>query len=155
MKILKKQIFFGTLFTGILIAVTLLFISNFKQIDEMTLSAKYNLRGENRLDTSIILLYLDNIDISALGGWPLRRNYYALLVNVLKELNTKAIGLDIGLTEPNNDHPEHDDVLTNIIKNAGNVVLVGNFRSLKDGKPNLTSRPPEKTGYKLSEKVNF
>jgi transcriptional regulator with GAF, ATPase, and Fis domain/CHASE2 domain-containing sensor protein len=154
-KILKNQISFGILLTGILIAVTLVFFSSFRQIDEMTLTAKYNLRGETQLDSSIIVLYLDNNDIRALGGWPLRRNYYALLVNVLKDLGTKAIGLDIGLTEPNKDHPEHDDVLTNIIKNAGNVVLVSNFRSLKHGEPNLTSRPPEKTGYKLSGKVNF
>lgn len=121
----------------------------------MVLSAKYNLRGESRMDTSITLLYLDNNDITALGGWPLRRNYYALLVNVLSELNTKAIGLDIGLPEPNNDRPEHDDVLANVIKNSGNVVLVGNFKYVREGEPNLTSRPPERTGYKLTDKVNF
>ncbi len=152
---IKKQIFFGALLSIILIVITIVFFSSFKQVDEMVLSAKYNLRGESRMDTSIILLYLDNNDITALGGWPLRRNYYALLVNVLSELNTKAIGLDIGLPEPNNDRPEHDDVLANVIKNSGNVVLVGNFKYVREGEPNLTSRPPERTGYKLTDKVNF
>jgi len=76
----KKQLSFGIGLFIVLFGATLIFFSSFKQLDDLTLSLKYHARGENQTDSIIILLYLDNNDIAALGGWPLRRNYYALLV---------------------------------------------------------------------------
>jgi CHASE2 domain-containing sensor protein len=139
----------------VLFGATLIFFSGFKQLDDLTLSLKYYARGENQTDSTIILLYLDNNDIAALGGWPLRRNYYALLVKVLDELGAKAIGIDIGLIEPNTMQPEQDDVLSSIINNSKNVILACSFRTVKEGEPNLSSRPPENTGYKISHKMEF
>lgn len=145
----------GVAFITLLLILSFIFSDFIKQADENILTSKFRIRGESAPDSSVIILYLDNDDIRAIGGWPIKRNYYALVIKVLNELGAKVIGLDIALINPNVERPEYDDLLTNVVKSSGNVVLVGYFTSLTKDEPNLKSRLPEKTGYHTEEKVYF
>lgn len=146
------QILIGSVLTLFLIGVILLFPPLFSDLEEIFLNSKFTLRGEVKIDTSIVILYLDNDDITALGGWPLKRNYYALLINVLNELGAKVIGFGIALTEPNKERPEYDNLIANMVQKKNNVVLSGYFQSISNEGPNLTSRLPEGVGYRLDQK---
>ncbi len=146
------QILIGFVSTLFLIGIIFLFPSLFGDLDKNILHSKFALRGEMKIDTSIVILYLDNDDIAALGGWPLKRNYYALLINVLNELESKVIGFGIALTETNQERPEYDDLIANVVQKNNNVVLSSYFKSISNEGPNLTSRLPEGVGYRLDQK---
>ncbi len=148
-KNLLIQIIVGVVASLFLIGLILLFPQLFSSLEENVLNSKFNLRGESKIDTSIVILYLDNDDINALGGWPLKRNYYALLINVLNELGAKVIGFGIALTETNQERPEYDDLLANVVLKNKNVVFSSYFKSISNEEPNLTSRLPEGVGYRL------
>ncbi len=92
-------------------------------VDRGLLNQWYHVRGERQIDSSIVLLTLGNDDISALGGLPFKRNYYALLVAALHEAGAAAVGFDIGLTEPNHEFPAYDTVLSDVVRSSGNVVF--------------------------------
>ena len=78
--------------------------------------------GEKTADSNIVLIKIDQNDINMLG-WPLKRNYYALLINKLKKLNVAVIGFEIFLSPSSSYQSIYDDLLNNQIKKAGNVVL--------------------------------
>ncbi|MBI4810663.1 MAG: CHASE2 domain-containing protein, partial [Ignavibacteriales bacterium] len=122
---------------GISAIITVLLIMNlfpavFNFVDQAFLNDEYQLKGESKIDSSIVILYLSNSEIEALGGLPLKRTYYALVIDVLKELGVRAIGIDIAFYDANRKHPEYDILLSSVVKNAGNVVLSGYFRSVGD-----------------------
>lgn len=102
-------------------------------IDRFLLNTWYSLRGEQPADSSIVVLYFTGDDIAALGGLPLKRNYYALIIDVLREAGAGQIGVDLAFTEPDREHEEYDRVLTSTVRSAGNVVFGGYFRSLTSG----------------------
>lgn len=110
--------------------LTLLLSSPLEKIEHQLLETRYQLRGEIPADTNIVILYFDNDDIAALGGWPLRRNYYALLIDVLHQAGAAAIGIDVFFGERNHEYPEYDALLASTISKAGNVVLSSYFRSI-------------------------
>ena len=55
-------------------------------------------RGEINPDTNIIIIHFSEDDISRIGPWPIKRNYYALIINQLTNLGVKKIGLEIFLS---------------------------------------------------------
>jgi len=127
-----KYFFLGL---GITLVAVLLSVTSpdlFKRIDQGIVDEEYRLRGETKIDSSIVIVYFDNDDITALGGLPLKRSYYALLLQVLSELNVRAVGMDIAFTETNNGHSEYEDLLATVVERNGNVILGGYFRSLSD-----------------------
>ncbi|HTK81939.1 MAG TPA: CHASE2 domain-containing protein, partial [Bacteroidota bacterium] len=112
------------------IALSVLFSGAFGDMEQSVQGLKYRLRGESPVDSSIVVLYFDNPAIAKLGGLPLKRNYYALLIDALHDAGAKAIGVDIGLSDPDNEHPEYDQVLASVLRKSGNVVLSGYFQSI-------------------------
>lgn len=51
------------------------------------------LAGQRPLDSSVVIIHIDGNDIEKLGGWPLKRSYYALLVSRLSDLGVSKIGI--------------------------------------------------------------
>lgn len=148
---------FKFIFITVFIFITLSYIFSgvFNTLDTHITDLKFKLRGEIPIDSSIIILYLDNEDINALGGLPLKRNYYALAINILNELNAKVIGLDVALTEHSVDKPEYDGLLTKTVSAKNNVVLNSYFNAISEEEPNLTSRLPENIGYRINTSTKF
>ena len=128
----RQQILIGTgitLFAAVLVATA---PGMFRDIDRVLLRGEYRIRGETPVDSSIVILYLDNDAISSLGELPLKRTYYASIVDVLRRNGAKAIGIDIAFTEPDLENPEYDDLFVAMVKRAGNVVLSTYFSSTSD-----------------------
>ncbi|MBI3112761.1 MAG: sigma 54-interacting transcriptional regulator [Ignavibacteriales bacterium] len=118
---------------GCLVAVGLMLVllaGPIQGLEERVLTSRYAIRGEIQADTNLVILYFDNDDIASLGGWPLTRNYYALLIDVLTRSRVVAVGFDILFGEHNLQFPEHDNLLALTTAASGKVVLSSYFRVL-------------------------
>jgi transcriptional regulator with GAF, ATPase, and Fis domain/CHASE2 domain-containing sensor protein len=125
--------------------VTLLLSMPVRSIEGQLLPVRYHLRGEVPADSNIVILYFDNDDIASLGGWPLQRDYYALLIDVLTKSGVGAIGVDVFFGEHNLQAPEKDELLASRVGASGKVVVSGYFRQI-GGRP--SSKPlPFKSRY--------
>ncbi|MBI5743719.1 MAG: adenylate/guanylate cyclase domain-containing protein [Elusimicrobia bacterium] len=72
-------------------------------------------------DPKMTISAIDDYTLSQYG-WPVKRRYYGLLVDQLKKLGVKAIGVDVLLFEPDKDNPENDRRYVEAVARAGNVV---------------------------------
>jgi DNA-binding NtrC family response regulator/CHASE2 domain-containing sensor protein len=98
------------------------------KLEQGLLDVRYHIRGQVQADTNIVILYFDNDDISSLGGFPLKRNIYALLIDVLMRSDVKVIAFDIFFGEPSLEYPEHDELLAAKAASSGRVVCSSYFR---------------------------
>jgi transcriptional regulator with GAF, ATPase, and Fis domain len=98
-------------------------------VEDQITALKYQLRGERQADTNIVIVYIDDDALQTLG-WPVRRNFYALMVKALAELGAKAVGIHAYFANPVSEYPEYDDLLASVVGSAGNVVLPANFGSI-------------------------
>ena len=80
-------------------------------------------RGELDPDTNIVLIHFSSEDIERIGPWPIKRNYYALLVNQLTNLGVKKIGIEIFLSSRFVTQSVYDNLLMNEIEKSGKVTL--------------------------------
>jgi DNA-binding NtrC family response regulator/CHASE2 domain-containing sensor protein len=120
--------------------LSLLLTGVFESLDDEATQWLTRARGEQRADTSIAILYFDNDDIAALGGWPLKRSLYALLIDVLDRVGASAIGIDIFFGEEHREFPEYDRLLAATAARSGKVVFSSYFRQLQ---PDTPSRPSD------------
>lgn len=104
----------------------------FSSFEEQVTAWKYRVRGEQRADTNIVLVYIDNETITEIG-WPVRRNFHALMINALADLKVRAIGVDVLFEHPNLEYPEYDQLLVSVVRNARMVVLSSYFEKLVQG----------------------
>ena len=61
-------------------------------------------------------------------GRPVRRNFYALMVKALTDLQAKAIGIEVMFEEPGAEYPEYDELLATTIAKAQRVVASRGLR---------------------------
>ena len=80
-------------------------------------------RGEISPDTNIIIIHFSEVDVARIGPWPMKRNYYALLINQLTNLGVKKIGLEIFLSSRLVTQSVYDNLLMKEIEKSGRVVL--------------------------------
>jgi transcriptional regulator with GAF, ATPase, and Fis domain/CHASE2 domain-containing sensor protein len=102
--------------------------------DQFTM-LKYRVRGAQPADTNIVIVYIDNEAIRTLG-WPVRRNFYALMINTLSALQVKAVGVEIQFEDARlgyPEYPEYDDLLASMIGSSRNVVLTSYFDAIGGG----------------------
>ncbi len=79
--------------------------------------------GEKKLDSSIVIIHISQDDIERLGGWPLKRSYYALLINKLTEYGVKKIGLEVLLRNNVAYQSIYNDLLKEVLIKSNRVVL--------------------------------
>src|SRR5437764_8908348 len=118
MKRRARHLFIGL---GITVAGFLLTIplsGMFDTLERDALSVKYHVRGETPFDSSIVILYFDNDAIAALGGFPLKRHYYALAIDALHDLGAAIVGIDVAFTEADREHPEYDQALCSVVEKS-------------------------------------
>jgi len=80
-------------------------------------------RGQIQPDTNIVLIDITANDINNLGNWPLKRSYYALLINSLSRYHVDKIGLEVFLSAKYVTQTLYDNLLTKEIEKSGKVVL--------------------------------
>jgi DNA-binding NtrC family response regulator/CHASE2 domain-containing sensor protein len=111
--------------------VVVLLHSPVTTLEDQFTALKYQLRGEILPDSNIVIVYIDNDAISSLG-WPVRRNFYALMVNALSELGVRTIGIDVHFEVPSMEYPEYDDLLVSVIRSSKRVVLPSYFQTIEE-----------------------
>lgn len=82
-----------------------------------------NIRGEVAPDSNVVIIDISGNDIAQLGGWPLKRSYYALLINELNKYGVKKIGIEVFFSGKNSIQTMYDNLLVSQIRAAKNVVL--------------------------------
>ncbi|MFA3782454.1 sigma 54-interacting transcriptional regulator [Melioribacteraceae bacterium 4301-Me] len=126
----KKRIYLVCIVIGL--SIVLLFGGFSNQLNRDFEKLFYKVLPNKELDKSIILITIDSNDIETLGGWPLKRSYYALLINKLSQLKTKVIGLEIMLSDRTPLQSVYNDLLNDELKKANNVVLSSVVIKLKN-----------------------
>ena len=81
------------------------------------------LGGESTPDSNIVIIDITQSDISAIGPWPIKRSYYALLIKSLSDLKVKSVGLEVFLSARFATQSVYDNLLTKEIEKAGDVIL--------------------------------
>lgn len=95
-----------------------------RPVDDQLLTIRYDVRGEIPADTNIVIVYLDNEDIQLLGGWPLQRNHYALMIDRIQDWGARVIGFDILLDSPSAASPEYDRLLVSVARRTPSLVMI-------------------------------
>ena len=118
----KKKII--TISIAVFIFIILNIIPSISNIFNSNLEKSfYSIHGESKPDSNIILIHIAANDIENLGEWPLKRSYYALLVDNLTRLKVKKIGMEIFLSENIASQNIYNIVLNESIRKSGKVVL--------------------------------
>lgn len=125
----RKGIAFAILVTLIAVALVVALRPPLASVEEQITALKYAVRGSRQADTSIILVYIDDEATKTLG-WPVHRNFYALMVRALADLRVRATGIEVLFEDPKPEYTEYDDLLAGVVGNARNVVLSSYFGAL-------------------------
>ncbi len=122
-KYLKNKNFvrIGILILSLLILV--IFKSSTGSINSSVESFFYSIHGAVKPDTNIVLIKITQNDIEKLGGWPLKRSYYALLFDKLLEQNPAKIGLEVFLASNSSNQSIYNDLIINELKKSDKIVL--------------------------------
>ncbi|MEE9429626.1 MAG: sigma 54-interacting transcriptional regulator [Melioribacteraceae bacterium] len=113
-----------TLFvTALALIAVYIFNGNTVKINNSIQNVFYQIKGEETPDSNIILIHITSSDIENLGDWPLKRSYYALLVQNLTKLKVKKIGIEVFISENITSQSLYNSVLSKTIRQSKNVVL--------------------------------
>lgn len=123
----KHWLLIAFLTSSLVLTLEIAKIPYLENLNSLFNQLKFKLRGQQQVDTSLVFLYIDDDAIHLLGGYPLKRSYYALLIKILTELDVKAIAFDILLLDKNPDYPERDNLLILTIEKSKRVYLGGSF----------------------------
>lgn len=108
----------------ILVSLVLFLVPDFrKSIDNEIENLFIKTRGQLEPDTNIIIIHFSENDIARIGPWPIKRNYYALLINQLTHLGVKKIGLEVFLSSRLVTQSVYDNLLMKEIEKSGKVIL--------------------------------
>jgi DNA-binding NtrC family response regulator/CHASE2 domain-containing sensor protein len=122
------------------VGLILLFIfpSLRNSINESITSVNHFIAGSAEKDSNIVIIEIDDSDIRQLGGWPIKRSYYAILINYLSRYEPDKIGIEIFLSEKVSSSGIYDELLINQISNARNVILASQIESILETNGYLT-----------------
>ncbi len=123
---MKPRLLFIVGITVICFLLVMLLYSPFATIEQQVTAAKHRWRGVQAVDSNIVLVYIDNEAIGSLG-WPVRRNFHALMVKALHDLGAKSVGIEVQFENTSPEYPEYDALLAAVVAQSGNVVLTSYF----------------------------
>jgi adenylate cyclase len=138
MKLSKPQPRFwiyGTIaFISIILALFLGFSDLFRTLELNLVDLRFRIRGTIPVNNSpiVIIAIDDQSDESTPSRWPWPRSYFARVVENLEEAGVKAIGLDVLFDEADQNGPEHDAMLAEILQRYDNIVLTGKLERTSD-----------------------
>lgn len=116
--------------------VTIAILFTFRVIpntfDSFLYSTFSRITGELEPDSSIVIIHINSEDIEQLGPWPLKRSYYALMINNLSSYNVKRIGVEVFLSAKFASQAIYDNVLQKEINKSKNVVFSSLAGSLSE-----------------------
>ncbi len=117
----KKYLRLSVIFIS---AILLFVIPTLTQLINSNIESSFrSLSVDAGTDSNIVVIGINSSDILSLGGWPIKRSYYALLINYLTKYSPDKIGLEVFLSENVSTPDMYNTLLTDEIEKAGNVVL--------------------------------
>ncbi|MBU1679462.1 MAG: sigma 54-interacting transcriptional regulator [Bacteroidetes bacterium] len=117
---------------ALLVAALIIFVSP-KFSEELNTNVQnvfYRIGGEEKADTNIVLINITKTDIENLGGWPLKRSYYALLINYLSKYSPSKIGIEIFLSSSLSSQNLYNSLLESEIRNTSGIVLASQLQNI-------------------------
>jgi adenylate cyclase len=110
-------------------------------LDQALTDLKFRFRGPITPSGKIVLIDIDSRSIEALGRWPWRRDYLALLVDQAFSSGAATVGLDIAFPEKQLNPDTADPLLRKVFqKHNGKVTLA--WITEKFGEAFCESSPP-------------
>ncbi len=106
-----------------LLSILLSFSSLRKNINSFVQKSYYGIVPERKVDTNIVLIKIGREDIENLGGWPLKRSYYALLLKELNKYNVRKTGIGIVFQTVQPGQEKYDKLFENQLLKSKNVIL--------------------------------
>src|SRR6266581_1225388 len=92
----------------------------------------FRLRGTQGTSPDVALVLIDDASLNRYGRWPWKRSMLARVVRAASAERPKALGLDILLSEAEDE--SDDEELAQALKAAGNVVLVSKISNSQQGR---------------------
>jgi transcriptional regulator with GAF, ATPase, and Fis domain/CHASE2 domain-containing sensor protein len=112
------------IFLVILACLILLLFKDIESSLNKSVEEVYSLvAGEDKPDTNIVIIHISAEDIERVGPWPIKRSYYALLINSLTKMEVQKIGVEVFLSSRLVTQTIYDKLLQNEIEKSGRVVL--------------------------------
>ena len=71
----------------------------------------------------IVIVAIDDASIAQIGRWPWRRAIHAALLDRLRALGARAVGLDLLFTEPDTNSPQDDSALAAALARGPPTIL--------------------------------
>lgn len=105
------------------ILFVLIFSSVRNEIDAVISSQLNRITGEVNPDSNIVLINITSEDIEQIGPWPIKRSYYALLIQQLNKYKVRKIGLEVFLSTKFSTQSLYDNVLLKEINQSDKVIL--------------------------------
>ena len=121
--ILKNKNFVRIGILILTVSIILIFKNLTGNINSTVEAFFYSIHGTSTPDTNIVLIKITQNDIEKLGGWPLKRSYYALLLNKLSEHEPAKIGLEAFLSSNNRNQSIYNDLIINELKRSDKIIL--------------------------------
>ncbi len=116
--------------TTIAILILIIFPSLTGSINNSVTSTFRTVGGSSSADTNIVIVGIDDNDIRRLGGWPIKRSYYAILLNYLSRYQPDKIGLEVFLSRRVSSLDIYDQLLLNEISKTKNVILASQLETI-------------------------
>ena len=91
----------------------------------------FSLRGQQPVSSKVALVFIDDASLAQYGRWPWSRHQLAQLVRAVSDKHPAAIGIDILLSEHENEASDSD--LAHAIHSAPKVVLASKISGSPDG----------------------
>jgi len=91
----------------------------FRRIENITYDWRMKTLREKQPTGDVAIVFIGDDTLKSLGEWPLSRQWYAGLTEILKNMGARAIIFDILFI----DSRDADDEFARSIKYAGNVIL--------------------------------
>ncbi len=91
----------------------------------------FQLRENQGTSPDVALVLIDDASLERYGRWPWKRSLLARVVRAASAERPKALGLDILLSEPEDESDDRE--LATALKDAGNAVLVGKINNSPQG----------------------
>lgn len=116
---LKSNFIIGLLLTLCFSLMPFLKIPPLEHLEEKLYDLRFQLRGDVKPGTKIVIAAIDEKSIERLGRWPWSRNKIARLVSNLSDVGAEIIVFDVFFSEKE----RYDTLLENALDYSGNVLI--------------------------------
>src|SRR6266852_3081818 len=103
-----------------------------EELSRRTGDMYFRLRGNQGTSPHVALILIDDASLERHGRWPWKRSLLAQVVRAASAEHPKALGLDILLSETEDE--TNDRELAKALKDAGNTVLVSKISNSPQGR---------------------